>query len=62
MNYKISFSEMNKLAQAAQSVKSKLSLEDMRKQAAHLKNSSVSKTKKQQHQPMVDVVTAPFLN
>jgi len=49
MNYKISFSEMNKLAQAANSQKPKVSLEDMRKQASLLKNNSGSKTKKRQH-------------
>ncbi len=47
MNYRISFSEMDKLAQAANSKKPKVSLEDMRKQAAQLKNSSISKLKKQ---------------
>ncbi|MDT3404572.1 hypothetical protein [Mucilaginibacter terrae] len=41
MNYKISFSEMNKLAQEAQLGKPKLSLEDMRKQA--------TASKEQQH-------------
>lgn len=49
MNYKISFSEMNKLAQEASSKKPKVSLEGMQKQAAQLKNSSASKIKKQQH-------------
>jgi hypothetical protein len=47
-DYRISFSEMNKLAQTAGSKKLKISLEDMRKQAVLLKNSSVSKIKKQQ--------------
>lgn len=46
MNYKISISEMNKLAQEANSKKPKISLEDIRKQAARLKKNSVSKTKK----------------
>jgi len=49
MNYKISFSEMNQLAKAANSKKSSISLEEMRKQASQLKNSSASKVKKQQH-------------
>jgi hypothetical protein len=40
---------MNKLAQEANLKKPKVSLEDMRKQASKLKNSSVSKKKKQQH-------------
>ncbi len=48
MNYNISFSEMNKLAEQANSKKSKLSLEDMRKQVTLLKTKSVSKVKKQQ--------------
>jgi len=48
MNYNISFSEMNQLAEQANSKKSKLSLEDMRKQVALLKTKSVSKVKKQQ--------------
>jgi len=47
-NYNISFSEMNKLAEQANSKKSKLSLADMRKQVALLKTKSVSKVKKQQ--------------
>ena len=47
MNYRISFSEMNKLAQSAISKKRKISLEDMQKQAAQLKNNSVSKMRKQ---------------
>jgi len=49
MNYKISFTQMNLLAQKANSKKSKISLEDMRKQVQALKNSSSSKVKKQQH-------------
>ncbi|GAA4330246.1 hypothetical protein GCM10023149_35310 [Mucilaginibacter gynuensis] len=48
MNYRISFSEMNKLAEAGSSKQPKTSLEDMRKQVSLLKNSSVSKIKKQQ--------------
>lgn len=40
---------MNKRAQAAISKQPNTSLEDMRKQVARLKNSSVSKKKKQQH-------------
>jgi len=47
MNYKISFSEMNKLAEQANSKSPKVSLDDMRKQAMQVKNSSVSKVKKQ---------------
>jgi hypothetical protein len=43
----ISFSEMNRLAREAHSKKPKLSLEDMRKQASTLKNSSTSKVKRQ---------------
>ena len=49
MNYRISFSEMNKLAQEATSKQPKTSLEEMRKQVTRLKNSSISKVKKQQH-------------
>jgi len=49
MNYRISFTEMNKLAQVASSKNPKISLEDMRKQVAQLKISSISKTRKQQH-------------
>jgi len=48
MNYNISFSEMNKLAEQVNSKKPKLSLEEMRKQVAFLKNKSISKMKKQQ--------------
>jgi hypothetical protein len=48
MNYRISFSEMNKLAQAINSKKPQISLEDMRRQVSQLKSSSISKTKKQQ--------------
>src|SRR5260221_14746093 len=48
MNYRISFSEMNKLAQAINSKKPQISLGDMRRQVSQLKSSSVSKTKKQQ--------------
>ncbi|HVS93711.1 MAG TPA: hypothetical protein VHE59_16850 [Mucilaginibacter sp.] len=47
MNYRISFSEMNKLAEAAKSTKPKVSFEEMRKQASFLKNNGVSKIKKQ---------------
>jgi len=47
MNYRISFAEMNKLAQVASSKKPKVSLEDMRKQVAQLKISSISKTRRQ---------------
>ncbi len=46
MLYRISFSEMNKLAQAAISRQPGISLEDMRKQVAWLKSSSTSRTKK----------------
>lgn len=49
MNYKISFAQMNHLAQKANSKKSRISLEEMRKQVQALKKSSVSKVKKQQH-------------
>lgn len=49
MNYNISFSEMNKLAKQANSKKPSVSLDQMRKQASLLKNSSGSKVKKQQH-------------
>jgi len=49
MNYKISFSEMDRLASQAKSKKSNISLAQMRKQASELKNSSNSKLKKQQH-------------
>lgn len=49
MNYNISFSEMNKLAKQANSKKSSVSLDQMRKQASLLKNSSDSKVNKQQH-------------
>jgi len=49
MNYNISFSEMNRLAEQINSKKPKVSLEQMRKQAAELKNENRSKVKKQQH-------------
>jgi len=49
MNYCISFPEMNRLARQANSKKSNVSLDQMRKQASQLKNSSDSKVKKQQH-------------
>ncbi|MEO6978804.1 MAG: hypothetical protein ABI113_10520 [Mucilaginibacter sp.] len=49
MNYNISFSEMNRLAEQINSKKPKVSLEQMRKQASELKNESRSKVKKQQH-------------
>lgn len=48
MNYKLSFSEMERLAQKTDSKKSKFSLEDMRKQVAQLKGNSISKEKKRQ--------------
>ena len=48
MNYNISFSEMSKLAKQANSKRSNVSLDQMRKQASLLKNSSSSKIKKQQ--------------
>ena len=48
MNYKISFSEMDKLARQANSKKPKVSLEEMRKQISFLKNNSNSSVKKQQ--------------
>ena len=47
MNYNISFSEMDRLASQASSKKSKLSVEQMRDQVSHLKNSSTSKVKKE---------------
>lgn len=47
MNYNISFSEMNRLAEKANLKKPRLSLDEMRKQASTLKNSSSSKLKKQ---------------
>lgn len=47
MNYNISFLEMNRLAQKANSKKPRLSLTEMRMQASILKNSSSSKVKKQ---------------
>ena len=46
-NYKISFAQMNRLAKEATSKKSRLSLEDMRKQVQTLRQTSVSKEKKQ---------------
>lgn len=47
MNYKISFLEMDKLAQEANLNKSKKSIEEMRKQTLDLKSKSISKEKKQ---------------
>jgi hypothetical protein len=47
MNYNISFSEMNELAEEANSKKPKLSLDQMRQQVLQLKNNSRSKVKKQ---------------
>lgn len=52
MNYNISFSEMNKLAEEANSQKPKLSLEQMRQQALQLKNNNRSKVKKQLPGPL----------
>lgn len=49
MNYNISFFEMNRLAQKANTKKLKLSLNDMRKQASMLKNNSSSNVKKQRN-------------
>jgi len=49
MNYNISFSEMNRLAKQANSIKPSVSLDQMRKQALLLKNNSCSKGKKKQH-------------
>ncbi|HWZ14938.1 MAG TPA: hypothetical protein VNW95_06835 [Mucilaginibacter sp.] len=49
MNYNISFSDMSQLARQANSKKSNVSLDQMRKQASQVKNSSGSKVKKQQH-------------
>ncbi|WP_285008567.1 hypothetical protein [Pedobacter faecalis] len=46
MNYKISLSEMDRMAKAANSKKSKISLEEMRTQAQNLKNKSIAKVKK----------------
>ena len=46
MNYNISFSEMTRLAKQANSKKSGVSLDQMRKQASLLKSSNNSKTKK----------------
>jgi replication initiation and membrane attachment protein DnaB len=48
MNYNISFLEMNRLAKQANSKKTNVSLDQMRKQASQLKNSSGPKVKKQQ--------------
>jgi len=48
MNYKISFKEMDKLAQKELKKQRGYSLEEMRKQVALLKSKSVSKVKKQQ--------------
>lgn len=47
MNYKISLLEMDRLGQQANLKKSKISLEEMRRQASDLKNKSISKVKKQ---------------
>jgi len=47
MNYNRSFSEMSRLAKQVNSKKSSVSLDQMRKQASLLKNSSGSKVKKQ---------------
>lgn len=49
MNYDISFSGMSRLARQANSEQSNVSLDQMRKQASQLKNTSSSKVKKQQH-------------
>ncbi len=49
MNYNISFSEMTRLAKQVNLKKSSVSLDQMRKQASLLKNSSGSKVNKQQH-------------
>lgn len=49
MNYNISFSDMNRLAKQANSKKLNVSLDQMRKQASQLKNSSESKVKKQHY-------------
>lgn len=46
MNYKISLSEMDRMAKVANSKKSKISLEEMRMQVQNLKNKSISKVKK----------------
>jgi hypothetical protein len=46
MNYNISFSEMNKLAEQVNSQKPKLSLEQMRQQVLQVKNNSNSIVKK----------------
>ena len=40
MNYNISFSDMNRLAKQVNSKKTNVSLDQMRKQASQLKNSS----------------------
>ena len=46
MNYNISFPEMNLLAEQVKSKMPKVSIEQMRRQAAELKNESRSKVKK----------------
>ncbi len=48
MNYKITFSEMNKLAMKANLKKPKLSLEDMKKQVSQVMKGYNSKMKKGQ--------------
>jgi len=52
MNYNISFSEMNRLAKRANSRNSDISLAQMRRQAAQLKNNGLSKVKKQPDFPV----------
>ncbi len=53
MNYNISFLEMDRLAQKANALKSRLSLDGMRKQASIIKNNSSSKVKKQPPKPFI---------
>jgi len=46
MNYRVSLSEMDKMAAQANLKKSTISLEEMKKQALNLRDNSVSKVKK----------------
>lgn len=46
MNYRVSLWEMDKMAAQANSKKSTISLEEMKKQVQNLKNKSISKVKK----------------
>jgi hypothetical protein len=47
MNYNVSFAEMNRLAMKIRIRQSKLSLEDMRKQALRLESTRTANIKKQ---------------